>query len=125
MKRIILLIVVFSAPTPGEDLPVKGQGAIPFWVDRAGFYDSDSLNYGELYLQFLCKDLTFKQSDDHRLAIYKVEASFYSHPNPDSTQIVEHAWEKQIVIDIKKVPTQNRIGTNLLGFALYKVTTRI
>ena len=127
MKQIILLTcltVVFSAPTSAEDLPVKGQGDIPFWVDRAGFYDSDNLNYGEFYLQFLFSDLKFKQQNDRQRAVYKIEASFYTQPDSDSTQVEQRTWEKQIVTEIDK-DLQTQMVTEAFNFKIAPGTYRV
>ena len=97
MKYILLslcLAQALLAPISGEDIPVRARGAIPFWIDRAGFDTPDSLNYGELYLQCPCQHLTFSELNDHQRVAYRVEATFFS--KRDS---MPFKWEKQIVTD--------------------------
>ena len=113
MKRIILLLCLtrgFISPVTGEDIPVMGQGTIPFWVDSAGFYTPDSLNYGELYLQCLCQHLTFRKSNDRQRAIYRVEATFFSERDT-----IPFKWEKQIIAD-KKTDLRDQMITEALSF---------
>ena len=115
MKRIILLLCLtrgFIAPIPAEDIPVMGQGTIPFWVDRAGFYTPDSLNYGELYLQCPCQHLTFRESDDRQRAAYRVEATFFSERDT-----IPFKWEKQIIAD-KKTNLRDQMITEALSFSI-------
>ncbi|MCY3683212.1 MAG: GWxTD domain-containing protein [Gemmatimonadetes bacterium] len=97
MKHILLslcLVQVLLAPISGEDMPVMARGAIPFWIDRAGFDTPDSLNYGELYLQYPCRHLTFRALNDRQQAAYRVEATFFSRRDS-----MPFKWEKQIVTD--------------------------
>lgn len=129
---LISMIVVFSTPIMGDTIPSTGQGAIPFTVDAAGFQDVDEHNYGELYLQFLCKNLTFTQQKDHHRAIYKVDASFFIHKNTptdtDDKPAIEHTWEKQVVVAQTK-DLQNQMVMETFNFKLapgsYTVRVRL
>ena len=115
MKQVLLslcLALALIAPISGEDIPVMAQGAIPFWVDRAGFYAPDSLNYGELYLQCLCQHLTFKESNDSQRAAYRVEATFYTERDT-----IPFKWEKQIVTGVG-IDLRDQMITEALRFRI-------
>ena len=121
MKQVLLslcLAQALIAPISGEDIPVMGQGAIPFWVDRSGFYTPDSLNYGELYLQCLCQHLAFKESNDHQRATYRVEATFYT-----DRDTIPFKWEKQIVIGAG-IDLRDQMITEVLRFRIAPGTYR-
>ena len=122
MKHILLslcLAQALLAPISGEDVPVMAQGAIPFWADRAGFYTPDSLNYGELYLQCLCRHLTFREMNDRQRAAYRVEATFFA-----ARDSMPFKWEKQIVTD-KKTDLRDQMITEALSFRIAPGTYRV
>ncbi|MYC14301.1 MAG: GWxTD domain-containing protein [Gemmatimonadetes bacterium] len=122
MKYILLslcLAQALLAPISGEDIPVRARGAIPFWIDRAGFDTPDSLNYGELYLQCPCQHLTFSELNDHQRADYRVEATFFS--KRDS---MPFKWEKQIVTDAG-TDLRDQMITEALSFRIAPGTYRV
>lgn len=95
------------------------QGAIPFWADRAGFYMPDSLNYGELYLQCLCRHLTFRELNDRQQAVYRVEATFFARRDS-----IPFKWEKQIVTDAE-IDLRDQMTTEALSFRIAPGTYRV
>lgn len=122
MKQVLLSLCLahaFIAPISGEDIPIMAQGAIPFWADRAGFYTPDSLNYGELYLQCLCRHLTFRELNDRQQAAYRVEATFFTRRDS-----IPFKWEKQIVTDAG-IDLRDQMTTEALSFRIAPGTYRV
>ena len=122
MKYILLslcLAQALLAPISGEDIPVMARGAIPFWIDRAGFDTPDSLNYGELYLQCPCRHLTFSELNDHQRAAYRVEATFFAERDS-----MPFKWEKQIVTDAG-TDLRDQMITEALSFRIAPGTYRV